>query len=306
MRVPTLLAISGIGLLSVMDSLIKQISGRFHTFEIAFLRYALGIVFAALVVAVIRPGWPTRAALVINGSRSVIVAITATCFFYALSTLPQAEAVALSFLSPIFLALFGIVLLGEKAHPRIWIALGLGIVGMAVIVGPRLTGSYSDEAIYGAVAAFVSAITFALAMVLLRARARHDAISMIVFIQNIGPAIILAIPAWLVWKPLTGGEWGQFVMIGALGTAGHLLFARAFALAEASALAPIEYTSLVWAVGLGYWFFGDVPTLWVLAGALLIVTGTLVTGKHEPTPDIDVEVDPDSADEPAARGDRAA
>lgn len=294
MKIPTLLAVSGIGLLSVMDSLIKQMSDRFHTFEIAFLRYALGIVFAAAVVAIVRPGWPTRAALIINGSRSFIVAITATCFFYALSALPQAEAVALSFLSPIFLAMFGIVLLGEKANPRIWIALGLGLAGMAVIVGPRLAGNYSDQAILGAVAAFVSAITFALAMVLLRARARHDAISMIVFIQNVGPALILAIPAWLVWKPLSGAEWGQFAMVGALGTAGHLLLARAFALAEASALAPIEYTSLVWAVVLGYWFFGDVPTGWVLAGAALIVIGTWVTGKHEPTPDIDVEVDPDS------------
>lgn len=294
MKIPTLLAVSGIGLLSVMDSLIKQISDRFHTFEIAFLRYALGIVFAAAVVAFVRPGWPTRAALFINGSRSFIVAITATCFFYALSALPQAEAVALSFLSPIFLALFGILLLGEKANPRIWVALALGLVGMAVIVGPRLSGNYSEQAMLGALAAFVSAITFALAMVLLRARARHDAISMIVFIQNVGPALILALPAGLVWEPLTGAEWGQFALIGALGTAGHLLLARAFALAEASALAPIEYTSLVWAIGLGYLFFHDLPTVWVLAGAVLIVIGTWVTGKHEPTPDIDVEVDPES------------
>lgn len=286
-----MLAVAGIGLLSLMDSLIKDMSGRFHTFEIAFLRYLLGVIFAGLVVAVIRPGWPTRAALIINGSRSFIVAITATCFFYALSTLPQAEAVALSFLSPIFLALFGIVLLKEKPNPKIWVALALGLVGMAIIVGPRMAGQYSDQAVFGAAAAFVSAITFALAMVLLRARARHDAISMIVFIQNVGPALILLIPAWLVWKPLTGAEWGQFAMIGALGTAGHLLLARAFALAEASALAPIEYTSLVWAVVLGYAFFGEWPSLWVFAGAALIVVGTWVTGKHEPTPDIDVEVD---------------
>ena len=305
MKVPTLLAVAGIGLLSVMDSLIKQLSVGFHTFEIAFLRYALGVIFAGIALAVVRPGWPTRAALIINGSRSFIVALTATCFFYALSTLPQAEAVALSFLSPIFLALFGILLLGEKPNPRIWFALGLGLVGMTVIVGPRLGGNYSDQAILGAVAAFVSAISFALAMVLLRARARHDAITTIVFIQNIGPALILALPAWFVWKPLTGMEWGQFAMIGALGTFGHLLLARAFALAEASALAPIEYTSLIWAAVLGYLFFQDVPTLPVLAGAALIIVGTLVTGKHEPTPDIDVEVAPD-ADASAPKDQRAA
>ncbi|MGL4295858.1 MAG: DMT family transporter, partial [Aestuariivirga sp.] len=174
---------------------------------------------------------------------------------------------------------------------RIALALILGLMGMAVIVTPRAGAThYSDQAVWGALAAFASAISFALAMVLLRARARHDAITTIVFIQNVGPAILLAIPAYYVWTPLTGEDWLRFAVIGALGTGGHLLLARAFALAEATALAPVEYTSLVWAVGLGYLFFGEVPTLNVLGGAALIIIGTMVTGKHEPTPDIDVEL----------------
>lgn len=280
-RRPVLLAALGVGVLSCMDALIKHVAARHHTFEVAFLRYAIGLVFAGAVVALTRPGWPSRESLIVNGSRSFIVALTATCFFYALGALPLAETIALSFLSPVFLAIFGVVILREPVDGRIGAALAIGLTGMLVIVGPRLGAEgYAGSAALGALAALVSAVSYALAMTLLRARARHDPVVTIVFIQNIGPALILMIPALAVWETPAAGDWWVFLAIGAGGVAGHLLLAMAFARAEAARLAPLEYTALVWATLFGLIFYGEVPTPFVLAGAALIVGAAVATGRR--------------------------
>ncbi len=280
-RYPALLAGLGVGVLSAMDALIKHVATRHHTFEVAFLRYAVGLVFAGIALAIVRPGWPSRESLIVNGSRSFIVALTASCFFYALGALPLAETVALSFLSPVFLAIFGVMILREPVDGRIAGALFVGLFGMLVIVGPRIGAEgYSGTAALGAIAALVSAVSYALAMTLLRARARHDHVALIVFIQNIGPALILLVPALLVWKTPEPAEWLPFIGIGALGVGGHLLLAMAFARAEAARLAPVEYTALVWATLFGLLFYGEVPTPWVLAGAALIVGAAFITSKR--------------------------
>ena len=280
-RHPVVLAALGVSVLSAMDALIKNVAARHHTFEIAFLRYAVGLIFAAAALAVIRPGWPTRESLIVNGSRSFIVALTATCFFYALGALPLAETITLSFLSPVFLAIFGVVLLREPIDRRIGLALIVGLFGMLVIVGPRLgTESYSPQAALGALAALISAVTYALAMTLLRARARHDPVVTIVFIQNIGPGLILLAPAIAVWRTPDAYDWWIFGLIGFSGVAGHLLLAMAFARAQAARLAPLEYTALVWATLFGFLFYGEVPAPYVLAGSALIIGAAFVAGKR--------------------------
>lgn len=280
-RRPVVLAVLGVGVLSVMDALIKNVAARHHTFEIAFLRYAVGLIFAGAAIAFVRPGWPSRESLIVNGSRSFIVAATATCFFYALGALPLAETIALSFLSPLFLAIFGVILLREPVDARIGLALAVGLIGMLVIVGPRLGAeSYSGQAALGALAALVSAVTYALAMTLLRARARHDPVVTIVFIQNIGPALILLAPAIAVWRAPDLYDWMLFLGIGFGGVAGHLLLAMAFARAQAARLAPLEYTALVWATLFGFLFYGEVPAPYVLAGAALIVGAAFLTSRR--------------------------
>ncbi|MET0605798.1 MAG: DMT family transporter [Beijerinckiaceae bacterium] len=280
-RFPALLAGLGVGVLSGMDALIKNVAARHHTFEIAFLRYAIGLIFAGAVLAIARPGWPSRESLIVNSSRSFIVALTASCFFFALGALPLAETIALSFLSPIFLAIFGLIVLREPLDGRIAVALLAGLAGMLVIVGPRIGAEgYSGTAALGAIAALASAVFYALAMTLLRARARHDPVVTIVFIQNIGPALILLVPALFVWRTPDPADWWIFLGIGGLGVFGHLLLAMAFARAEAARLAPIEYTALVYAAGFGLIFYNEWPTAWVLAGAALIVCAAVASTKR--------------------------
>ncbi len=278
-----ILAIAGDGLLSLMDAIIKSLTTRYPTFQIAFLRFSSGLIWASLLLAVIRPGWPSREAVIYNATRSVLVVITATSFFYALSQLPLADTVALSFLSPIFVALFGAIFLKEHIDSRIAFGLLTGFVGMMLIAGARVgTGSYTPGALYGVAACIVSAVAYGLTLVLLRARALRDALSIIVWFQNLGPALLLAPAAAFVWTAPTLQDLGLFGLIGLIGVAGHMLIASAFARAEAARLAPVHYTTLIWGVVFGYVFFSDLPGPATLAGAGFIVLGTVVTHRRKP------------------------
>lgn len=272
-----LLVVAADGLLSLMDALIKLLTARYPTFQIVWLRFSFGLIGATVLLAFMRPGWPGRETIVFNGARSLLVVVVATTFFFALSVLPLAEAIALSFVSPLFIVLFGVLLLGERIDSRIGVALVAGLAGMLLIAGARIgDASYSSAAWRGALAAVTSAMAYGLVIVLLRARATRDPLPTIVFFQNLGPSLILAVPAAYVWVPLSGYDLALFALIGAIGVAGHYLLALAFAGAEAARLAPITYVSLVWATLFGYVFFSDLPTASALAGAALIVVGTLV------------------------------
>jgi S-adenosylmethionine uptake transporter len=279
---PIVLVVVADGLLSLMDALIKLLTARYPTFQIVWLRCSFGLIGATMLLAVMRPGWPGRETVIFNATRSLLVVVVATTFFYALSVLPLAEAIALSFVSPLFMVLFGVLLLGERIDARIGIAIAAGLAGMLLIAGARVgDASYSSSAWLGALAAVTSAMAYGLVMVLLRARATRDPLPTIVFFQNLGPCLILALPAAYVWVAPSGQDLALFAAIGAIGVAGHYLLAHAFARAEAARLAPITYVSLVWGTLFGYLFFSEWPTASALAGAALIVVGTLVTQRKK-------------------------
>lgn len=276
-----LLAIAADGLLALMDAIVKTMTVRYSTFQIAFLRFGFGFAWASLLLVCFRPSLPSRETIVFNTTRSVLAVITATSFFYALSQLPLADAVALAFLSPMFTALFGALFLGERIDARIVTALMAGFAGLVLIAGGRVgSGTYSYGAVYGAIACVISAITYALTLVLLRARAQRDSFLIIVWFQNVGPALMLAPAAALAWTAMNARDLAIFILVGFLGVAGHLLLASAFSRAEAARLAPIHYITLAWGVVFGYLFFAELPGLTTLAGAGLIVLGTIAT--HRP------------------------
>ncbi|MCU0820542.1 MAG: DMT family transporter [Beijerinckiaceae bacterium] len=278
---PFLLAIGGIAVLCVMDAIIKAVGVRYPTFQLAFLRFVAGSIWTIAAVAILRPGFPSADTIRVNTLRGVIGLITATSFFYALQTLPLAETIAFSFLSPLFLALFGALILGEAIRRETFTGLILGFIGMLVMTfGHGLTtgGPLISAALHipGVLAAVGSAISYAFGLVLLRQRAQQDALILIVLFQTTVPTLLLIGPAWWVWQPVLASDLWLFAVIGGLGLCGHMLLANAFKRAEASRLAPSEYSALVIAAVLGYVFFSEVPGIATLFGALLVISGTVI------------------------------
>jgi S-adenosylmethionine uptake transporter len=276
-----LLAIAAEGLLTLMDAMIKALSARYPTLQIAFLRFGFGLIGAAAYAAWSRPGWPTREATLFNGLRAVLIVLTATTFFYALALLPLADTIALSFISPVLTALLGALLLGERLDWRIAVALAGGFTGMLLIVHGSLgSAGMSTDVLIGAAAVLISAVGYSLNIIVLRHRATRDPLSQIVLFQNLGPALILAIPVLWVWTPLSPTDLALFAMLGTIGVTAHTMLAHAFARIEAARLAPVGYITLVWGVLFGFLFFAEVPGLATVAGAALIVIATLVSQRR--------------------------
>jgi drug/metabolite transporter (DMT)-like permease len=270
------LAIVAEGLLTLMDAMIKSLAPRYSAIEIAFLRYAFGMIGAVVYAFATRPGWPTGEATIYNGLRAVLIVFTATTFFFALGKLSLADAIAMSFISPALTAVLGVLILRERLDWRIVIGLIGGFLGMLLIVGAKLGGGGTDGGVLlGAIAVFLSAIGYSLNVIMLRHRATRDPLAQIILFQNVGPALILALPALWLWRTPPLADLMQFAVLGTIGVIAHTMLAHAFAHVEAARLAPVGYVTLVWGVLFGFLFFADVPGLATLMGAALIVVGTL-------------------------------
>jgi drug/metabolite transporter (DMT)-like permease len=295
---PHWLAFIAIFVLSVMDALIKGMSAEFGTLQIVLMRFLAGALVMVIVFTLLFPGRPSWETMRVNGLRGFLVVFTALSFFYGLSTLPLAEALALSFLSPIFIAVMGVVLLKETVGARIIIGLVLGMLGMMVMVYGLQTDEAGPRPALGVAAAIASAFSYGLAIVLLRARATRDPVVTIVLIQHVMPSVIVgllalmvwvfinpslaAIPAALAFHPFDLADLGWFLVLGLCGAVGHLILATAFSRAEAASLAPLDYTSLIWAVLFGYVFFNETPGLSTLLGAALIAAGAAAASRSRP------------------------
>lgn len=132
----------------------------------------------------------------------------------------------------------------------------------------------------GAIAVFISAVGYAVNIIILRHRATRDPLAHIVLFQHLGPALILAVPGLLVWTAPSLPDLGIFAVIGTIGVIAHTMLAHAFARLEAARVAPLQYVTLVWGVLFGFLFFREVPGLATIAGALLIVLGTLISQRR--------------------------
>jgi S-adenosylmethionine uptake transporter len=277
---PALRASAGIAVLSIMDAVIKAMAIHYTTFQVTFLRFAFGSLVATLLVSALRPGWPSRETVTANLLRSVAGVLTALSFFYALGQLPLAETLVLSFLSPMFVALFGLLLLREKVERRILVAIAIGFFGTVVVVLGQNEAGGGARSWTGVAAALFAAVTYALSMVLLRQRAQRDKYLHIVWLSNAGPAVLVAPFAFMFWQPVETLHLGAFLVMGILGTTGHILLATAYAKAKAARLAPLEYTALIWAAFIGYGVFHEVPTWATLGGGLLIVAGAALASRR--------------------------
>ncbi len=276
-QLPVLYAIMAIAVLSTMDAVIKWMGESLAVPQIVLLRLFFGAIVALLIVtATGRLAWPSVKSLKANGLRACVMYATGLLFFFALTRLPLAEAITFAFTAPFFMALIAWPMLGERIDARAMLAIALGFGGILVIVSQEITGGWDRLDPLGVGAALSASVCYSLAMVLFRKHSADDAVPVMIAVQTtIG--IMLALPLGIAtWQPVPDGVWIAAVAIGILGTAGHLLLGTAFARAAAARIAPIEYTGFLWAILLGWLFFGEMPAAQTYIGAAIIVSAALV------------------------------
>lgn len=262
-----------------MDSVIKLMAMRYDALQLSLFRFAGGSMFAVCLWAWKRSPLPSRAGWRLHFARSVLLLLSIVGYFHALTQLPLALAVTISYLSPIFVAALAIPVLKERPSVWIWAALGSGLTGVSIAVAPELIAAFDGvgtERLLGMASAAVAALSFAGVMLMARRQAGRDSMWTILLIQSLLPLLLLAGPAALDWRPVQRSDLALILAAGALGTLGLLCLTFAFTRLEASRVAPLEYSGFVWAVLLGYLLFGEVPTLPTLVSVLMIVGGCLL------------------------------
>jgi len=243
---------------------------------------AVAVMSGVFFFASRRP-WPGPAAMRIHLTRGLVGAVMAVLFFWGLGRVPLAQAIALAFIAPLIALYLAALLLKERIERRALGASLLGLAGVVVIFAGQAEADLGTEALWGSVAILLSACLYAYNIILMRQQAQvAQPLEVAFFISGITTlAYLLAAPAFM--EVPAAAHWPA-ILAGALLAFGSLmLLAWAYARAEAQHLAPVEYTSFIWAALLGWSVFGEAVSLFTLAGAALIVGACLIAAsRREP------------------------
>lgn len=267
-----LLMLAAVGVFSVMDALMKQLSGRYPAIQIACLRGAASLPFVLLTYAwtrELRSLMPVRFGL--HLLRATLAVLMLWGFLWALARSSMADTYAVFMCAPLLVVLVASLLLGEQVRLHHWLAILAGLGGVFVMLEPSIEGFAS----LAGLATLGSALAYAVIVVLVRVLARTDTTASMVFwyllMLSIGAAAIAA-PGWV---PIRAADWPWIAAIGLTGWAGQYLITEAFRLAPASLVAPYEYTALVWAVGLDWAIWQALPGARMLTGSAIVVAAGL-------------------------------
>ena len=251
------------------------------TWQITFLTRIVPLL-VALTVTAQATGNPFRVQtkfFKMHMLRGVLVLVTTVTFFAALKYLPLTDCIVIAFAAPIFVTALSGPMLKEKVGWRRWSAVVVGFAGVAVAIDP--TGTWEDQTGLGIGLVLLSALAYALTLLTLRKLSGKEHTHNLLFYSTAFSVVVVAIPGILEWQPISWQAAGVMLIQGAASASGQIAMIRAFRFGEASMLAPIEFTALIWATLFGFWFWSDLPTVTVLVGAALIIGANLYIAHRE-------------------------
>lgn len=281
---PFLATFAAVGLLALMDALMKGAALSAGAFTASFARSGIAALFAVPLWLAAGGTWPAKAVLRIHLKRGVVTAFMALSFFYALTKLPIAETIAISFIAPLVALWLAAWLLGEVVQRRAVGAALLGLAGTLVIVGGRIGRErMTEDAALGLAAILFSAMLYAWNLVIQREQALvAKPLEVASFHSGVGFAVHAIFAPFLFAAP--DGEALVRISLAALLTVGgSISLAWAYARAEAQTLVPIEYSGFIWAALFGWLFFEERVTATTAAGTLLIIVGCWVATRRRRT-----------------------
>jgi len=246
------------------------------TQEVAFFRNAFGLL--ALLPMLLRPG---RAPLKTQQLpryfvRSAIGLGSMLCAFWALGHLPLAQAVSLSYSTPLFVTIAAVLWLGETVRVRRWAAVVVGFIGVLVIVRPGTAGFTA-----GSLVAVAAAVLSSLVAIQIKQLSQTDKADTIVFWTYALWVPMSLLPSLFVWRWPTGIEWLWLAATGLMGTVGQLLWTRALKLGDVSALTPISFMQLPVVTLAGWLLFDETVDAATLVGAGIILGSTFYIAHRE-------------------------
>jgi drug/metabolite transporter (DMT)-like permease len=281
---PSNRTILGIGLMllgflcfSFTDAIAKFLTHDLHPLQIVWFRQ-FGLLSVGLWLLASR-GLPIlrtkRPGLQI--SRGVVAAMSSTLFIFAITYVPLADAVAVSFVAPFMVTVLGALILREAVGLRRWTAVTVGFIATLIVIRPGL-GLFHPAILL----VIVAASLFAARQILSRILGPVDATHTTIAYTSLGSVAVLTVPAILFWHTPAGLQQAILLfLLAASAGAGEVLIIRALELAQAVTVAPLQYTMIVWSTTLGWLIFAQLPDGWTLVGAAVIMASGMYTLHRE-------------------------
>lgn len=267
-----------VALFALMDAGLKTLAAHYSSFQVAFLRGASSLPFVlvwALATvgarSLLRVRWSLH---LLRGTLGVGMMVT---FVYAIRTLPLSTAYSIFFVAPLLITALSVPLLRERVGLRRWGAIAVGMVGVLVVLRPTGEGVLTVAGL----AVLLAALAYAVSAISVRILGRTDStqammVWLLVF-MSLG-AGALALTAWTTIRP---EHYWIILGVGVVGAIAQYAITEAFRLGEASLIAPIEYTALLWGVILDATLWGVLPDAVTWAGAGIIVASGLYLMRRE-------------------------
>ncbi len=265
-------------LFEVMDAVVKWLlSDDMSAIQVIAIRSWMIVPFVIILLAirgelkqlsVRRPGQHLL--------RGMIGFLAPFTFFTSLKSLPLADATVVFFSAAFVLTAASAIVLKERVGIHRWSAVAIGFVGVMIAMNP--TG---DGDIGAYLLVLCATLFYAFIFISGKKMSQHDSIISLVFSLHLGMGVAATVALPWVWVPITMPELGKLTAVAGIALVAHFVFTTAFARAEVSALAPFEYSALLWAVLIGYLVWGDLPTVEVWIGAAIIIAAGLYMAHRE-------------------------
>jgi drug/metabolite transporter (DMT)-like permease len=263
---------------ALMDAGLKLLSSHYPSLQVAALRGLASLPIVVIwVLATVKPGsllrvhWPLH---LLRGALGIAMMVG---FVYGLRTLPLSTAYAITFVAPLLVTAMAGPLLKEKVGAGRWLAIIVGLIGVLVVLRPTGAGMLTA----GGLAILGAAVCYAAGAITVRMLAQRDSTQSMVFwfmvLLSLG-ALLLALPTW---KPLLAGDVWIIAGVGAAGSLAQVALTEAFRRGEASLIAPLEYSALLWGVILDVALWGVLPDSITWVGAAIIVVSGLYLLRRE-------------------------
>lgn len=260
-----------------MFSLIKATSDHVPAGQAVFFRSAFAI--PVIVIWLMMRGELRQGFKVVSPIghfwRGVIGTTAMACSFAALSFLPLPEITAIGFAAPLLIVVFAIFLLGETVGVVRLSAVGVGLLGVLIIIEPRLTlfsnGPFSMNDAMGVGLVLTGAAFAALAQIQIRKLVQFERTSAIVFFFSLTSTLLSLLTIPFGWVALSSHEVALLVLAGLIGGVGQIFLTSSYRFAPASVVAPFDYAAMIFALAIGYFYFDEVPTAQMLVGSSVVI-----------------------------------
>ena len=277
-----LLKVISVGFFVLMAALIKESSKMVPAGEAVFFRsfFALPIIFGWLWLSGHMASGLKVVSFFDHFWRGLVGTLAMAFMFLGLGLLPLPEVTAISYSAPILTVVFAAAMLREKVRLIRFAAVFMGFIGVLIILYPRLSvisleQKFSFEA-RGALYVLLGATFMALAHIFIRKLTKTETASAIVFYFTISSCFWSALTVPFGWVIPNMFTFGILILAGLLGGFGQIFLTTAYKYSEASMVAPFEYISILFAIVLGYFVFGELPTLTVLVGSLVVISAGIL------------------------------